>query len=419
MTSARNEEPAADGPPPFRLVIVEALGSGNGLRLVSSACDLGFRTLFVTTGRSRYQDDLQRSLLASPPASLSVVEGVNTTSATDIARALEPVVSDHPVVLSQVDRSQHVASLAAEQLGLATPLPSGVIRRCTDKGELRSTLAAACISPVATQVVGNLEQAVSAAATLGWPVVAKPLRGTGSVGVRLVRDEDELRSAIEALRSMGSLEMLIEEYLVGPLVSLELFRWCGQTVALGLTDRVLSPPPEFAELAWTYPMHVAPGLESRITELGDHILSHLGFSNGAAHLEFVLTQDGPKVVEVNPRMAGRGLTDLVSMLSGYNEYEMTLRAALGEGPGTRGNPLGMFGGEHVISGPAGPAVAPTVLEEAARLPGVQHVRYLPASRALGTAGGLLDLGEVQALGSTFAEAQARARAAAQFVMGQI
>lgn len=406
----------AEASGPYRLVVVETLGTGHGLRLLRTACRVGLRTLFVTSGGDRYCDDLDVDLLEHPPPLLGVVAGVDTTDTGAVGRAITPFRDDNPAVISQVDRAQVPAALAAERLGLSSLLGVDVIRQCSDKARFREVLATAGLSRVRTRAATSRVTAVQAAESLGWPLVIKPASGSGSVGVRLARDRTELELALPKWDQGGG-PVVLEEYLAGPLVSLEVFRWRNQSVILGLTDRVLSLPPEFAELSWTYPTSLGDGWRCSIEELGDRVLNELGFADGPAHMEFILTADGPRMVEVNPRIAGRGLTALVSSFSGYDEYELTLMRAVGVGRLPSRRPTVGFGSEHVVTGRPGSAVSAQVAVSAAGLPGVVHIRSVSANRSGESHGGLLDLGEAQATGDTFAEAQGRARAAAQYVMG--
>jgi biotin carboxylase len=189
---------------------------------------------------------------------------------------------------------------------------------------------------------------------------------------------------------------------------------------LGLTDRVLSVPPGFAELAWSFPVELSAATVEQVRQASADVLDAVGFTSGPAHVELVLTVDGPRVVEINPRMAGRGLSYLISELSGYDEYELTIRAARRESLPGRGRPQRVGGGaEHVVYGPADASVDPRAVEVVRALPGVELVRLVPGGSAPPAFDGMVDHGEVMAWGATAGEAALHARAAAQFLMGQL
>ena len=387
-----------------------------------AACGLGLETAFVTASPDRYRVDLDHELLTRPPSNLTVLAGVDTRNPAAIARALSAAGGDETAVLSQVDHSLPATAAACAELGLRFLRPD-VVRRCTDKAEFRAACAAAGAESVVARRAESVAEAVRHAQAIGHPVIVKPATGTASLGVRSALTAGEVAQAAEAIlagREGRASAVLVEEYLAGPLVSAECFRHRGTTLLLGLTDRVLSVPPSFAELAWSFPLDLPAATTQRVLATCTRVLDAVGLDDGPAHVELVLTTDGPRVVEVNPRMAGRGASHLVSELAAYDAYELTLLAALGEPLPTARAPRRSGGGaEHVVYGPPDAVVDPAAIGAAQRMPGVDHVRLVPGAMASPAFGGMVDHGEVLAWGETPAEAQLRARAAAQFLIGQL
>jgi cysteine synthase A len=58
-------------------------------------------------------------------------------------------------------------------------------------------------------------------------------------------------------------------------------------------------------------------------------LKPVGWTFGPAHTELKLAPDGPRVVEVNPRLAGGMIPELVRLSTGVDLIEQQLLAALG------------------------------------------------------------------------------------------
>lgn len=402
------------------LVVVEALGTGNGLALLRAALDMGIKTTFLTQSVQRYRHDLDREVLSSENPLLHIVEGVDVTDRDVLAAEISRHGTASCGVIAQVDKTVLPTAEACHTLGRRFQLPA-VVRLCAKKAELRRTLATAGISTVnwlvATEAADTekpLAEFVSANADV---VVVKPNQGTGSIGVKLCWGYQHAVEAINEILAAGG-EALVEEYIPGALVSVEVFRDQGTTLILGTTDRVLSDPPYFAELNWTFPTQLDPDTRAELDTIVSQILDEIAFDNGPAHVEFILSKDGPKVVEVNPRMAGRGLSRMVSDISGTNEYVLVIRNALGldiadvTGEGASDD---IYASECVIVGPRNAAPSAAALQIANELPGVVHVRLGDPSAASHAYGDKYDLGEVRALGPTFAQAQMFARSAAQLV----
>jgi cysteine synthase A len=394
------------------LLVVDALSTGSGLHLVDTACRLGLDVAFLVGERRRFAHDLQAGLLADPPANLRVVEGVDTIAAASIAEAIRDHGREGCAVIAQSDRSIAVAAEACEATGRRFLAPD-VARRCRDKHAFRRACDRAGVASVRYAAAADEAAVRQAAAMLGLPLVVKPPLGTASLGVRLAASADEAVAAARALWATGGGPVLLEEYLPGPLVSAELFRHRGTTLRLGLTDRVLSDPPDFAELSWTFPLRLGPAEEEGVFEAAEAALDAVGFDSGPAHVELVLTGRGPRVVELNPRMAGRGLSDMVSGRSAYDVYELTIRAALDMPLPPPRTPAAGYASEWVVTGSPAGHIPEAAVRAVRALPGVRHVRLVDPARAMYAHAGLVDLGEVRATGSTFAEAQMRARAGAQ------
>ena len=68
----------------------------------------------------------------------------------------------------------------------------------------------------------------------GFPVVVKPSTASGSEGVVVAHDEAELDAARRELERGGH-EVVVEEYVAGPSLSLEVLAWGGRAVPLQVT----------------------------------------------------------------------------------------------------------------------------------------------------------------------------------------
>jgi biotin carboxylase len=168
---------------------------------------------------------------------------------------------------------------------------------------------------------------------LPYPVVLKPREGVASEDVLLV--ERDLAGAVaEVGRRRPGEALVVEEYLEGPLRTLETLGDGAETRVLGGFETTLGALPYFVEerLDW------APGGGS-----DDHVLAALralGVGFGACHTEYVHTPGGPRVVEVNYRVIGDHCDFLLGDVLGVPLFEWILRVHLGEAvpalPGTSG-----------------------------------------------------------------------------------
>ncbi|KAB8183311.1 siderophore biosynthesis protein [Nonomuraea phyllanthi] len=156
-----------------------------------------------------------------------------------------------------------------------------------------------------------------------YPVVLKPREGVASEDVMLV--ERDLAWAVAEVRKRRPGEALVvEEYLEGPLRTLETLGDSSGVRVLGGFETTLGALPYFIEerLDWAAP----DGSHEHV--LG--ALRALGVGFGACHTEYVLTPGGPRIVEVNYRVIGDHCDFLLADVLGVPLFEWILRAHLGE-----------------------------------------------------------------------------------------
>jgi len=202
-------------------------------------------------------------------------------------------------------------SRIAEALGLPGGYPE-VVMACRDKHLTRQRLAAAGVVQPASVVVDSLDQALAAAAEIGYPVVLKPRGIAASLGVVLARDEAALReywtfastTTVPGALVYDDHATLVEEYADGPEISIDSAVYHGRVYPICLAHKELGYPPYFEEIGHfvdgAEPMLKDPALISALEQAH----AALGFTDGMTHTEYRLTPSGPKLIEVNARIGG-------------------------------------------------------------------------------------------------------------------
>lgn len=182
-------------------------------------------------------------------------------------------------------------------------------------------------------VVRDSEEAVIAAARIGYPVVLKPTNAASSQSVYFVENESVLREAFREIIDFKTTymdfkvreEYLIEEYLTGPEFSVEIFLSQGEIAFAEITEKHTSDLPYFVETLHVFPSSIYQEQRDQIIDVAKQAVLSIGIQNGPTHVELKYTQDGPKIIEVNGRPGGDNITsDLIVNAYGINIFKETI-----------------------------------------------------------------------------------------------
>ncbi|ESW77821.1 acetyl-CoA carboxylase biotin carboxylase subunit family protein [Mesorhizobium sp. C280B] len=218
---------------------------------------------------------------------------------------------------------------------LPGPNPAS-IERCCDKFTQRQLLAAAGVPMPGYRLAADVTEVESSAMEIGLPVIVKPAVGSGSCGVRLCRDVDELAEHTTYLLGgkhiwRSSPRILIEEFAQGPQYSADTMG--NEVIAVGAAE--FGCPPHFLVLGSIFPAPLTDYQHNRIADLSLSCLRALDLGWGPANIEFRWTERGPVVIEVNPRLPGWTTPRLIELAYGIDPIAEHLKLVIGEEWGLR------------------------------------------------------------------------------------
>ncbi|WP_159944708.1 MULTISPECIES: ATP-grasp domain-containing protein [unclassified Nocardiopsis] len=386
---------------PPHLVFVESNTTGSGRLFCARARDRGLRPLLVSRDPERYP------YVSEDGVPAVVADTSDPGTVLRVCRGLEGPVAG---VTSSSEYFASTAASVARGLGLPSP-DAAAVARCRDKAAQRRTLARAGVPVPAFHEVRSVDQGVSLASGLGRTVVVKPVLGSGSDGVRACRGPGEVAEALGALLGEGSGRAdraLVEEYMEGPEFSVETF----DDRVVGVTAKHLGEPPRFLETGHDHPAPLPADLESAVAGVALAALEALGLGWGPAHVELRVTASGPRIVEVNPRLAGGMIPALVEAATGVDLIAATVARVLGEPPDLAPTRSDSAAIRFLFAARSGTVTLATT-EEARRSPGVARADVtVPEGRRLTVTHTFRDrIGHVVAAAPTPAEAGRRAERA--------
>ncbi|MCX4515727.1 ATP-grasp domain-containing protein [Streptomyces sp. NBC_01619] len=229
---------------------------------------------------------------------------------------------------------------ATARLAARLHLPGNTPRTAAaarDKTASRQRFAASHVPSAAFARVHSLDAAAAAAERLGgYPVVLKPTGHAGSIGVVRVDNAADLpsswaiASAGAALRGSEDQSVLVEEFLDGPEISVETVTQNGVTTAVAVTHKSVGFAPYFMEKS-----HLVIGgdlLLPQVAPIAEAALRAIGVSHGVSHVEMKLTDSGPRLIEVNARLGGDRIGELVRYATGVDLAKAAAALACGRTP---------------------------------------------------------------------------------------
>jgi biotin carboxylase len=166
-----------------------------------------------------------------------------------------------------------------------------------------------------------------------FPLILKPTDRSGSRGVTKIYTGEQIEAALERAMSESFVnEAIIEKFIEGKEISVEMVSWKGTHHFITCTDKVSNGEPYFVEIEQHVPAHLTADLENRIVALVKEALTVLGVVYGASHSEILITEDREIfIVEIGARMGGDNIgSDLVKLFTGYDFVKGVIEIAMGE-----------------------------------------------------------------------------------------
>ena len=257
---------------------------------------------------------------------------VSTMDIEGVAKTAEEFRPDGIMTLA-TDMPMRSIAVACQRLGLSG-ISWDTAVKSTDKGEMIKAFAANGVEHPWYYILPNEEELNTVIDRISFPCISKPTDNSGSRGVMLVHNAEELREAIRYSAANGrSGQVIVEEYLQGSEVSVEIIAIDGTPHILNVTDKLTTGAPHFVEMGHSQPSRLGEDDLVRIRDLACRAVKAVGIQNGPAHVELMLTEAGPKMIELGARMGGDCITThLVPLSTGIDMIEATIRFACGEKP---------------------------------------------------------------------------------------
>lgn len=327
------------------------------------------------------------------------------------------------VITSTSDGPVRTAAYVNEKLGKQPDLSYEDSLCATIKSYMRDRLKENHIPIPEYYAVRNFEEFKAAVEALKGSCIVKPADNAGSRGVVLLdgsefQGGEELRRTYEySKENSRNGTVMVEEYMTGPEVSVEAMTMDGETTVLTITDKFITPPPYFVEIAHCEPSCLDEEIQESIRQITLKAVAAIRLKNGPSHTEIKITKEGPKIVELAARLGGDFITSkLVPLSTGVDLVGASVLLATGVKADIRSK-WQRGAAIHFIQGKEGIIKSIEIDDELYRMNGIEEtVIYKKAGDAAnGTRSSNDRLGHIITVGENAKEALEAGKRALEFV----
>jgi biotin carboxylase len=308
------------------------------LEAIRVAKELGHQVTFIESDEPYYAPTpANRATIALAD---HLVRGVPTLDPDAVTVTLDKCHNAEAidVVTTQHEMAARAVAIACQRLGLRGTSP-GAVLTARRKDVCRAALREAGLAHARFALATDEDGVLAAAARIGYPVVLKPPAGTDSLLAFVARNPAEARAGCAGLlsgldqvprgwRAQFREGILVEELLIGTLVSVEMGARDAAFFPFCLSGRIRWRDNEVVELGG-----YIPGLPERQARpcvgYAEAVCRAIGLDLGVFHLEIMLTDRGPVLVEANPRVIGGAMPTVYQFATGSDIYGALVRILTG------------------------------------------------------------------------------------------
>lgn len=236
-------------------------------------------------------------------------------------------------VMSTSEYYMETVSKVCAQFNLPSN-PVATINVCRHKYQLRQLLAHHGFPQPDFFIANNIEDFESQLDGIKFPLVIKPVSESGSLNVKLCTSKEEatalammiLEKRINIRHQKVDNAVLCESFIAGQEYSIETFADGAEIKCIGITEKKVSGAPYFVETGHIFPADLDGDTQKLIEETVVKALKLVGNRFGAMHTEIKLDQGRVYIIEINPRLAGGMIPQILKHATGIDLLENWLLA---------------------------------------------------------------------------------------------
>ncbi|MHA7137687.1 ATP-grasp domain-containing protein [Rossellomorea arthrocnemi] len=311
------------------IIFIETTKSGSSREAIKTADRLGFYTVLFTerpnfvAKREEFPDvhlmklcDLSDMNVLQKEVKALILKGIEVSA-----------------IVSYVDPHSYTACTLADQFNLNHYSTEGM-KNIQNKIQSRELLKNSSVTPEYWTVVTKAEsEELEPKIKNKFPLVMKSPKSTGSKDVYKVGNLIEYRKRYNTLSTLYENQpILIEEYLPEPQYLVEVVVHKGKVHIMAVIKQDIQYNRRFIVMGYKLLLNPGVSFSNGLMKAIKEIVAKHGLVTGPCHLELRRKGNQWKLIEINARISGAGMNNMIKAAYGINLVEEMLKMALGKDP---------------------------------------------------------------------------------------
>ncbi|MGN4560810.1 ATP-grasp domain-containing protein [Bacillus cereus group sp. MYBK5-2] len=213
---------------------------------------------------------------------------------------------------------------------------------------------------------------------INFPLIVKSPKSTGSKDVLLVKNKEQLILSIQSLlKKLPNEEILLEEYIDGPQYLVEILVQDGKVHIIAVIEQEITFFERFIVTGYSLLGRVEKRLYNSLFNAINSVIQAFNMKNGACHLELRRIDNVWKLIEINPRISGGAMNDIIEIGHGINLVRETIRLMLGNKPSLIKKHYKYVYAHYLTVKSTGKLIRVTGKNRSSKYPGVEKVFIKP------------------------------------------
>lgn len=302
----------------MRVLVYEYASGGGyaGQAIPSSILAEGYAMLRCVTADLEAAGHQVTILLDERISKLNVplkVDCIVTVSSSEELQKLilDNVAANDAVLIIAPETGQILQTIVKgiEQTGkISVNCSSDAIATFSDKAKLTDYLQRNGYSTPKTLILKTDEETDNLKSAIirqfAFPLVFKPIDGTSCTAISLVKNQDEIDSAIQKIKNQSANpQFIVQEYVNGLAASVSLISNGKKTVALSLNKQQITLASAEAESCYAGGcVPLEHPMKARAQSAAEHLVEALPGLKGYIGVDVILADNAVYIVDVNPRL---------------------------------------------------------------------------------------------------------------------